>query len=169
MSGTSIRGEHHRRGGLRRRVPTAEKLQELAALGQAPLADIEVPRHLLEEAEELARPEVEEAVEAPDRREDLLAREMRVAQHAGLRAARVHELGLLEPAALERLAVERSAGIRRRQGDLERIGVDVACEANRLLDRLARLAGQTHDERAVDLDPERPGVPRELARDVEPD
>src|SRR5438093_12737062 len=133
MSGTSIRGEHHRRGGLRRRVPTAEKLQELAALGQAPLADVKVLRHLLEEAEELARPEVEEAVEAPDRREDLLAREMRIAEHARLSAPRVHQLRLLEPALLLRFAVERGAGIGGRQRDLERIGVDVAREANRLL------------------------------------
>ncbi len=42
-------------------------------------------------------------------------------------------------------------------------------EADRLLDRLARLARQSHDERAVDLDAERLGVPRELARAVEAD
>src|SRR5439155_14575674 len=154
---------------LRRRVSASQKLHEVAPLGQAALADVEVLRHLLEEAEELAWPEVEAAVEALDRCEDFLAREVRIAEHARLRAARVHELGLREPAALERLAVERGAGIGRRQRNLERIGVDVAREADRLLDRLARLTRQPHDERTVDLDPERPRVLRELAGDVEAD
>src|SRR6195256_680664 len=165
----SIGNTYQEGDALRRRVPAGEKLQELAPLGEASLADRGVPRHLLEKAEELPRTEVEAAVEALDRREDLLPREVRIAEHARLRAASVHELGPLEPAALERLAVERGARIRRRQRDLERIGVDVAREPNRLPDRLARLTRQPHDERAVDLDPERPSVLRELAGDVEAD
>src|SRR5436309_5734967 len=104
MRQTSVVDRKHEQA-LRRRVPAREKLQELAPLGQSPLADREVPRHLLEEAEELPRTEIEVAVEALDRGEDLLAREMRIAEHARLRAPRVHKLGPLEPAALECLAV----------------------------------------------------------------
>src|SRR5215467_6725662 len=148
-------------------MPAREELQELAALGEAPLAHVEVARHLLDEAEKLARPEVELPVEARDRGEDLLARKMGIAEHARLRAARVDQIRRLEPALLLCLAVERGAGIRRRQRDLERIGIDVVREADRLLDRLAGLAGEPHDERAVDLDPERLRLAREPARDVQ--
>src|SRR5262249_56485400 len=108
---------------LRRRVPAAEDLQDRPALGEAALADVEVARHLLDEAEELARPEVELPVEALDRREDLLAREVWIAEHAALRAARVDQIDVLEPALLLRLAVERGAGIGRRLPDLQRVGV----------------------------------------------
>src|SRR5438128_11102677 len=140
-------------------VPAREKLQELAPLGQSPRADREVPRHLLEKAVELSRTEVEAAIEALDRGEDLLTRQMGIAEHACLGAARVDELGPLEPATLERLAVEGGARIRCRQRDLERIGVDVTREADRLLERLARIAGQAHGERAVDVGAEGLGLP----------
>src|SRR5512138_2191336 len=131
-----------------------QKLQELTALGQPPLADVEVARHLLDEAEELARPEIELPVEALDRGKDFIAREVRITEHARLGPAGVDELGRLEPAALLRLAVERGARVRRRERDLERVGIDVPREADRLVDRLARLAGQAHDEGPVNLDPE---------------
>src|SRR5205814_2168752 len=67
----------------------------------------------------------------------------------------------------ERLLVERRARVRRRQRHLERTGIDLARERDGLLDRLARLARQPEDERAVDLDPERLGVAGELAGQVE--
>src|SRR4029450_13588253 len=92
-----------------------------------------------------------------------------VPEHVLRRAARIDELGPLEPALLERLAVKRGARIRRRQRDLERIGLDVAREADRLLDRLARLTREPHDERAVDLDSERASIAGEFASDVEAD
>src|SRR5262245_51329248 len=105
--------------------------QELTPLGQPPLADVEVARHLLDEAEQLPRPEIELPVETFDGRKDLLAREVRITQHARLRPAGVDELGLLEPPALLRLAVERGPRVRRRERDLERVRIDVPCEADR--------------------------------------
>src|SRR5439155_19026534 len=98
------------------------------ALGKAAAADRGVRRHLPEEPEDLPRPEVEAPVEALDRREDLRARQVRVAEHAGLHTARVHELVALEPAVLDRLLVERRSRVRRRQRHLERIGIDLARE-----------------------------------------
>src|SRR5262245_27809462 len=154
---------------LWRTTPASEEAEELAALGQTPTTDRSVPSHLLQEAEDLAGPEVEAAIEALDRGEDLGARQVRIAEYARLNARVVHELALLEPAALERFLVERGPGVRRGQRYLQRVRVDFPREADRLLDRLVGLARQAHDEGAVNLDPEGLRVLRELAGDVDPD
>src|SRR5438105_1153840 len=94
---------------------------------------------------------------------------MRVRERADLRAAPVHERLPRQPSPVDRLAVQLGPGIRRGDRDLDRVGVDVAREANRLLDRRRRLARQAEDERAVDLDAELLGLLREPPGTVETD
>ena len=67
-----------------------------------------------------------------------------------------------------RLPVELGPGIGSRERDLERVRVDLAREADRVPDRLVRLARQAHDERAVDRDAEPVAVLREAPRRVDP-
>ena len=109
----------------------------------------------------------EEELERFERGEDLLAREIRVAERARLHAVAVHESVAVQPAPLERFLMERGARMRRGQRDLDRVGIDLAREPDGGRDGLARLAGQTQDERAVDLDAEALGVLRELAGEVD--
>src|SRR5437867_8616047 len=95
--------------------------------------------------------------------------EVRVAQRASLDAPPVDELTPIEPAMLEGLTVHHGARVGRCDRHLDRVGLELAGEADRLLDRLARLTGKPEDERAVDPDAERPGIPREPPRDVQAD
>ena len=60
----------------------------------------------------------------------------------------------VQPAVLHRLLVQERPRIRRRQRHLDGVRVDLGGEADRLLDRLLRLARQAQDEGAVDLDAE---------------
>ena len=95
--------------------------------------------------------------------------EVRVAQRAPLNAPPVDELAAVEPALLEGLSVHRRARVGRGDRHLDRVRIELAGEADRLRDRLVRLAGKPEDERAVDPDAERLGVPGELPRDVQAD
>ena len=65
--------------------------------------------------------------------------------------------------------VEPRAGVRRRERDLQRLGVHLLGEADRLLDRLPRLAREPQDERAVDQDAELVAVAGEAPRALEAD
>src|SRR5438552_16267758 len=95
--------------------------------------------------------------------------EVRVAQRAPLNAPPVDELAAVEPALLEGLSVHRRARVGRGDRHLDRVRIELAGEADRLRDRLVRLAGKREDERAADPDAERPGVPGELPPYVEAD
>ena len=72
---------------------------------------------------------------------------------------------VVEPAVLHRLLVEERAGIRRGQRHLDGVRVDLLGEADRLLDRLLRLARQAQDEGAVDGDAELVAILGEAPRD----
>ena len=65
--------------------------------------------------------------------------------------------------------VHRGAGIRRRERALQRLGLHLLREADRLFDRLARLAGQADDERAVDQNADVVAVLREATRALDRD
>src|SRR2546422_1011673 len=151
------------------RPPRRQEAEELDAVPEPPREHLPVPRHLAHDREDFPRPEVEAPVERLHRGEDLGMGEVRVAQRASLDAPPVDELTPIEPAMLEGLTVHHCAGIGRCDRHLDRVGLELAGEADRLLDRLARLTGKPEDERAVDPDAERPGIPREPPRDVQAD
>src|SRR5712691_8929194 len=149
--------------------PRRQEAEELDAVPEPPCEHLPVPRHLAHDRKDLPRPEVEAPVERLHRGEDLGMGEVRVAQRASLDAPPVDELTPIEPAMLEGLTVHHGAGVGRCDRHLDRVGLELAGEADRLLDRLARLTGKPEDERAVDPDAERPGIPREPPRDVQAD
>ena len=74
-----------------------------------------------------------------------------------------------EPALLLGLFKKVRAGIGRRQRDLNRFGIELDRVIDRLLDGLARLAGQPDDEGAMDQDAELVAVGGKTPREVEPD
>src|SRR5207247_1317366 len=80
------------RGRAARRLltPPRQEAHELQSLAEPALHHRAIAQHLGTERDELARPEIEPAVERLDGLEDLRARQMRIAEHAGLRAASVH-------------------------------------------------------------------------------
>src|ERR1700687_1399418 len=81
---------------------------------------------------------------------------MRIGQRRDLRPKLGQELLVLvvQPFVLARLVVQECAGVRRSERYLNCVRVDLLGEADRLLDRLLGLAGQTENERAMDDDPE---------------
>src|SRR6266481_4112892 len=126
---------------IRRQAVLAEEAEKLIALGEAPTQHGAVAQHLGAQRDHLARTEVEAPVHFVDRAIDLRPREMRVADGAHLHARVVHQTLRLEPSLEARLVVEGGARIGRGQRDLYRVGIDLAGEANRLLNGLARLPG----------------------------
>src|SRR6516165_1402872 len=94
---------------------------------------------------------------------------MRVVEGSELHAVAVDEFGMLgiEPALAHGLGIQAGAGIGGRQRYLHGVWIDLEGEANRLLDRLLRLARQAEDEGAVYGDAELPAVRAEAARDVD--
>src|SRR5437870_3494374 len=149
--------------------PRGQEADELGTLPEPPREHPPVPRHLARNREELPRSEIEASVERLHGVEDLGMGEVRVAQRAPLNAPPVDELAAVEPALLEGLSVHRRARVGRGDRHLDRVRIELAGEADRLRDRLVRLAGKPEDERAVDPDAERLGVPGELPRDVQAD
>src|SRR5439155_23605362 len=149
--------------------PRGQEADELGTLPEPPREHAPVPRHLARNREELPRSEIEASVERLHGVEDLGMGEVRVAQRAPLNAPPVDELAAVEPALLEGLSVHRRARVGRGDRHLDRVRIELAGEADRLRDRLVRLAGKPEDERAVDPDAERLGVPGELPRDVQAD
>ena len=151
------------------RFPRArpQELQELAPLAESPAHDLAVRDHLLRDRKDLARPEVEPPIELLRAPRNLAAQQVRIRQRAHLGAAVVDECLSREPPVVDRLTEELGAGIRRGDRYLNRVGVNVAGEADGFLDGLRGLAWQSQDERAVDLDPERLRALRELAGDVQ--
>src|SRR5262249_9802835 len=148
----------------RRELPTmAEEAEELIAFGEAASHHPAVPQHFGAERDHLARAEVETAVHLVPRAGDLRARQGRVAHGAHLETALVDQPLRLEPSFAERLFVERRPRIGCGERDLDGVGIDLAGEADGLLDAFARLAGQAEDERAVQGDAERLAVAREAA------
>src|SRR5262249_5776308 len=153
----------------RRELPTmAEEAEELIAFGEAASHHPAVPQHLRAERDHLARAEVEAAVHLVHRAVDLRARQVRLADGAPLEAALVAQSLRLEPSFAARLFVERRPWIGCGERALDGVGIDLAGEADGLLDALARLAGQPEDERAVQGDAERLAVAREATRHIEP-
>src|SRR3989475_2285035 len=148
--GGGLRVRDGRRAARGLLTAARQEAHEVQPLAEPALHDRAVAQHLPAEDEDLARPEVEAPVERLERAEDLGARQVRIADHARLCPPPVHEALGLEPAALERLAVERGARIGRGERELERVRIDLLREPDRRLDRLARLARPAHDERAGD-------------------
>src|SRR5262245_11669615 len=81
----------------------AEEAEELTALGQAPPQEAPIAERLPGERVELAGPEIESAVEAVERVEDLGPPEVRIPERALLRARGVDQVARLEPAVALRL------------------------------------------------------------------
>ncbi len=81
---------------------------------------------------------------------------MRVIQRRNLRAFLSEKIDFLvvEPTVLLGLAVQEGARIGGGERDLNRVGIDLLGEIERLLDRLPGLPGQTQNERAMDDDAE---------------
>src|SRR5262245_9094427 len=153
----------------RRELPTmVEEAEELIAFGEAASHHPAVPQHLRAERDHLARAEVEAPVHLVHRAVDLRARQVRIADGTHLEAAVVDQPLRLEPSFAARLLVERRARIGRGERDLDGVGIDLAREADGLLDALARLSGQAEDERTVQRDAERLAVAREAPRHIEP-
>ena len=119
--------------------------------------------------DDLPGAEVEPAIERLDRVEDLGLRETGVVQDGHLDPVPVHQVarGPREPPLLLGLTVERRARVGRGERDLDRVRLDLARVADRLLDRRGRLPRKAEDEGPMDRDPERLRVPRELPGDVE--
>src|SRR5487761_1328227 len=130
----------------------AQEGHELHPFSQASGEHVLVPDHLRHHLGDLARSEVELLVEGVHRLEDLRARQLRVLEHRRLHAPLVHQVGVVlgQPSLLLRLLVQGGARVRSGDGHLQRVGVDVLGELDRLLDRLLGLTGKADDERAVD-------------------
>src|SRR5438552_2758171 len=81
----------------------------------------------------------------------------------------VDELGMfyVKPAILDRLLVQKRAGIGRRERDLNRVRIDLRRELDRLLDRFLGLAGKSEDESAVDRDAKLMAILGEAFGDVD--
>src|SRR5262250_2861746 len=163
------RVERPRTRATSQRSATAEKAQELIALGEAAPHHPPIPQHLRAERDHLARAEVEAPIRLVHRAVDLRPRQVRVADGAHLQAALIDEPLRLEPPLALCLLVERGARIGSGQRDLDGVGIDLAGEADGLLDGLARLPGQAEDEGPVDGDAESLAVAGEAPGHVEPD
>ena len=76
-------------------------------------------------------------------------------QRRDLHPALVDQLGMpqVEPAVLDRLAMQIGAGVGCRERDLDRVRVYLRGKSDRLFDRLLGLAGEAEDEGPVDRDP----------------
>src|SRR5437870_12606313 len=92
--------------------------------------------------------------------------EVRVAQRASLDAPPVDELTPVEPAMLEGLTVHHAARVGRCDRHLDRVRLELAGEADRLIGRHARLAGKPEDQRAVGPRPNRSTIPPEPPRAI---
>ena len=147
----------------------AKELEKLDALAQTAFHHIGAADHLAHDRCDFAGTEIEALIKHFERIEDLLVGQMRIVQRCDLNAVFVHQFRIVrvQPAVFDRLLVEKRAGVGRRQRDLNRVGIDPICEADRLFDRFRGLAGQSENERAVDGDSEVVAVLRELLCDFD--
>ena len=155
---------------MHRLVPVAQEVEELDPLPQAPLHHFRALDHLAQDRGDLARAEIEAAVESLDRIEDLGVAQAGITQRRDLPPVIIHEVhvDVLEPAVLDRLLVKERPWVWRRQGNLERMWVHLLGEIDCLLDRLLRLARKTQDERAMDPDAELAAILGEPLGDIDP-
>ena len=118
-----------------------------------------IAQHAAQQRKHLSRAEIKLPVELLHRIKNHGGAESRIIHRRSLHAMRVHQFaGLnLQPALLLRLPVKFGARIGRRERNLDRFGIDVACKSDGLLDRLRRLARQSENERAMNLDAQLPG------------
>ena len=158
-----------RRDPGRAHPPLAQEPEELDAFPEAAPHDDRVSQHPADHRDDLPGAEVEPAVERLHRVEDLRLCKTRVVEGGQLDPVPVHQIARRppEPPLLFCLAMELRPRVRRREGDLDRVGLDLARVADRLLDRRGRLSRKAEDEGAVDRDAERLRVPREFPGDVE--
>src|SRR5713101_7495242 len=91
---------------------------------------------------------------------------MRVVEGRDLDAVVGDEALRLEPTVLDGLLVELRSWVRRRERDLDRMRIDLAGEADRVLNGFLRLPGKPDDERSVNGDSELVAVLREAARHI---
>src|ERR1700722_9940249 len=95
-----------------------QKTKEFDAFAQTPLRHLPASQHFSDDLPDLARAKVEALVEFFRAVVDLFLREMRIADRGKLYAFFVDQvagLGLLQPAALERLPIHCRTGIGRSQ------------------------------------------------------
>src|SRR5260370_41502955 len=90
---------------------------------------------------------------------------MGVLQRRDLHPALVDQLGMgdVEPAILDRLAMQVSTGIGGGERDLDRVRIDLGGKADSLLDRFLGFSGKTEDEGSVDCYSELVAILREAA------
>src|SRR5712691_3050967 len=95
---------------------------------------------------------------------------MGVLQRRDLHSALVDQLGMIdvEPAVLDRLAMQVGAGIRGGERDLDRVRIDLGGKTDGFLDRFLGFAGKTEDEGSVDRYSELVAILCEAAGDVDP-
>src|SRR5271165_3180140 len=155
---------------LRRGAALAQEAEKFSALAQPPPHHFRASDHLVDDRGDLARAEIEAAIEGLDRLENFCVAEAGIVQRRDLHAVFVDEgsIGFVEPAVLHRLIVKESAGVGRGERNLDRVRIDLGGEADRLLDRLSGFSRQAHDERAVDPDAEFAAILGETPGDVDP-
>src|SRR5665213_822508 len=78
----------------------------------------------------------------------------------------VDSLVFLQPAVLDRLPIQGRARVRRGEGHLNRVGIDLLGKVDGFFDRLRGFAWQSEDERAMDKDAEFAAVLCETPCDV---
>ena len=95
--------------------------------------------------------------------------ELRIVHGRRLDPVRIHQLAALnlQPALLLRLPVQICPGVRRGEGNLNGLWVDIAGKLNRLLNRLRSLARKPKNERPVNLDPEIARIAGKFTRDID--
>src|SRR5262249_12083684 len=102
-----------RRAALGAGAAAAGEAEGVATLAESAATQRGIAEHLADDREDLAGAEIEAAVEGLERREDLRAGQIRVAERTRLHTVAVDEPDTVQPAALERLAVERGPRVGR--------------------------------------------------------
>src|ERR1700676_2450115 len=158
-----------RRSARRSRLVRTQEAEKLYAFTQPSFHHLPAHQHLAQDFPDLRRAEIETLVEVFEMVIDVFARQMRIANRRKLHtflANEVDHLVLFEPAVFDGLVIQRRTRIGRCQRHLDRVRIDFLRVLDRLFDGCLRLAGQTEDEGAVNLDAELAAVFAEAPRDV---
>ncbi len=141
---------------MRQLPPFAQEGKEFGAFAQPAHHHLRAAHHLRDDRRNLGSPKVEAPVELLDRLENLGMGQVRIMQRGDLHAARIDEFGMrrVEPAVLQRIAIELGARIGSRERDLDGVRIDLGGKPDGLLDRLPGLAGKPENKGAVDGDAE---------------